>query len=193
MNWRRIHDISLKGKLVIPFLFLAAMGAAALFLVSYRFQASLIQVNEDTRLRNLYQVFLNDIEARKNVAPESGLPGRQEPGGGRSPGPKGPKPFDRPAVSRLSDPGKGFRGQAVSLSPSPGHLIFAASRAGPVRGKDGGLPADDQPGPGDRSRRGRDRTGGSGSEHPQRGPCFSSGPSDRDGGMRALPGEAASG
>lgn len=68
MNWRRIHDISLKGKLVIPFLFLAAMGAAALFLVSYRFQASLIQVNEDTRLRNLYQVFLNDIEARKNAA-----------------------------------------------------------------------------------------------------------------------------
>lgn len=68
MNWRRIHDISLKGKLVIPFLFLAAMGATALFLVSYRFQASLIQVNEDTRLRNLYQVFLNDIEARKNVA-----------------------------------------------------------------------------------------------------------------------------
>jgi PAS domain S-box-containing protein len=68
LNWRRIQDISLKGKLVIPFLFLAAMGAAALFLVSYRFQASLIQVNEDTRLRNLYQVFLNDIEARKNAA-----------------------------------------------------------------------------------------------------------------------------
>ena len=68
MNWRRIQDISLKWKLVIPFLFLAAMGAAALFLVSYRFQASLIQVNEDTRLRNLYQVFLNDIEARKNAA-----------------------------------------------------------------------------------------------------------------------------
>ncbi len=44
------------------------MGAAALFVVSYRFQASLIQVNEDTRLRNLYQVFLNDIESRKNAA-----------------------------------------------------------------------------------------------------------------------------
>jgi len=68
VNWRRLQDISLKGKLVIPFLFLAAMGAAALFVVSYRFQASLIQVNEDTRLRNLYQVFLNDIEARKNAA-----------------------------------------------------------------------------------------------------------------------------
>ena len=68
MTWRRIQDLSLKWKLVIPFLFLAAMGAAALFLVSYRFQASLIQVNEDTRLRNLYQVFLNDIESRKNTA-----------------------------------------------------------------------------------------------------------------------------
>jgi PAS domain S-box-containing protein len=68
LNWRRIQDISLKWKLIIPFLFLAAMGAAALFVVSYRFQASLIQVNEDTRLRNLYQVFLNDIESRKNAA-----------------------------------------------------------------------------------------------------------------------------
>lgn len=68
MNWRRIQDISLKWKLVIPFLFLAAMGAATLFLVSYRFQAGLIQVNEDTRLRNLYHVFLNDIESRKNAA-----------------------------------------------------------------------------------------------------------------------------
>lgn len=68
MIWRRIQDLSLKWKLVIPFLFLAAMGAAALFLVSYRFQASLIQVNEDTRLKNLYQVFLNDIESRKNAA-----------------------------------------------------------------------------------------------------------------------------
>jgi PAS domain S-box-containing protein len=68
LNWRRIQDLSLKWKLIIPFLFLAAMGAAALFVVSYRFQASLIQVNEDTRLRNLYQVFLNDIESRKNAA-----------------------------------------------------------------------------------------------------------------------------
>jgi PAS domain S-box-containing protein len=68
VNWRRIQNISLKWKLVIPFLFLAAMGAAALFLVSYRFQAGLIQVNEDARLRNLYQVFLNDIESRKNTA-----------------------------------------------------------------------------------------------------------------------------
>ncbi len=65
MNLKRINNISLKWKLIIPFLFLAAMGAATLFLVSYRFQSSLIQVNEEQRLRNLYQVFLNDIILKK--------------------------------------------------------------------------------------------------------------------------------
>ena len=68
MNLKRLNDISLKWKLIIPFLFLAAVGAASLFLVSYRFQASLIHVNEEQRLRNLYQVFLNDIEIKKNMA-----------------------------------------------------------------------------------------------------------------------------
>jgi PAS domain S-box-containing protein len=67
MNWKRLNDISLKWKLIIPFLFLAAMGAASLFVVSYRFQASLIQVNEEQRLRNLYQVFLNALTAKKNM------------------------------------------------------------------------------------------------------------------------------
>lgn len=68
MNLRRINDISLKWKLIIPFLFLATMGAMALFLVSYRFQSSLIEANEERRLRNLYQVFLNDIDFTKNMA-----------------------------------------------------------------------------------------------------------------------------
>lgn len=68
MDLKRINDISLKWKLIIPFLFLAAMGAATLFLVSYRFQSSLIQVNEEQRLRNLYQVFLNDITLKKSMA-----------------------------------------------------------------------------------------------------------------------------
>ncbi|TSA09217.1 MAG: PAS domain S-box protein [Deltaproteobacteria bacterium] len=54
--------------MVIPFLFLAAMGATSLFVVSYRFQASLIHVNEAKRLRNQYQFFLNDIEFKKNMA-----------------------------------------------------------------------------------------------------------------------------
>ncbi len=54
--------------MIIPFLFLAAMGAVTLFLVSYRFQASLINVNEGQRLRNLYQAFLNDIDVKKNMA-----------------------------------------------------------------------------------------------------------------------------
>jgi len=64
----RLHNISLKWKLLIPFLFLASMGATALFAVSYRFQASLIHVNEAERLRNQYQYFLNDIDFKTNMA-----------------------------------------------------------------------------------------------------------------------------
>ena len=68
MDLNRIHDISLKWKLIIPFLFLATVGAISLFLVSYQFQSSLIEVNEEQRLNNLYQVFLNDITLKKNMA-----------------------------------------------------------------------------------------------------------------------------
>jgi PAS domain S-box-containing protein len=68
LNLKRINDISLKWKLIIPFLFLTAMGAVTLFLVSYRFQSSLINVNEDQRLRNLYQAFLKDISFKKDMA-----------------------------------------------------------------------------------------------------------------------------
>jgi PAS domain S-box-containing protein len=68
MNLNCLHNISLKWKLVIPFLFLAAMGAASLFLVSYRFQANLIDINEAKRLENQYQYFLNDIDFKKNLA-----------------------------------------------------------------------------------------------------------------------------
>lgn len=63
-----MHDISLKLKLLIPFLFLASVGALALFAVSYRFQASLIRVNEEKRLRNQYRYFLNEIEFKANMA-----------------------------------------------------------------------------------------------------------------------------
>ncbi len=68
MNLSRLHNISLKWKLIIPFLFLAFMGATALFVVSYRFQADLIHLNEEKRLRNKYQYFLNDIEFKTNMA-----------------------------------------------------------------------------------------------------------------------------
>ena len=68
MNLSRLHNISLKWKLLIPFLFLAFAGAMALFVVSYRFQASLIHVNEEKRLRNQYQYFLNDIDFKTNMA-----------------------------------------------------------------------------------------------------------------------------
>jgi PAS domain S-box-containing protein len=68
LNLARLHDIGLKWKLLIPFLFLAFMGAAALFLVSYRFQVSLIHVNEEQRLRNQYQYFVNEIQFKVNKA-----------------------------------------------------------------------------------------------------------------------------
>jgi PAS domain S-box-containing protein len=68
LNLSRLHDISLKWKLLIPFLFLASMGAAALFVVSYRFQADLIHLNEERRLRNNYQYFLALIESKKDMA-----------------------------------------------------------------------------------------------------------------------------
>jgi len=68
LDLKRLQDISLKWKLIIPFLFLAAVGAGSLFFVSYQFQSSLIEVNEEQRLRNLYQVFLNDVILKKNMA-----------------------------------------------------------------------------------------------------------------------------
>lgn len=68
MNFRKFTDISLKWKLVIPFLFLAFMGATALFVVSYQFQERLLNLNEEKRLRNQYKFFLNDIEFKKNMA-----------------------------------------------------------------------------------------------------------------------------
>ncbi|MBW1743263.1 MAG: PAS domain S-box protein [Deltaproteobacteria bacterium] len=64
----RLHDISLKWKLIIPFLFLAFMGALALFVVSYRFQASLIHVNEEKLLRNQYKYFLHEVDFKANTA-----------------------------------------------------------------------------------------------------------------------------
>lgn len=65
---RWVHDISLRWKLLIPFLFLALVGAISLFIVSYRFENSLIHVNEEKQLRSLYRAFLNDIELKKNMA-----------------------------------------------------------------------------------------------------------------------------
>ncbi|MEW6519378.1 MAG: cache domain-containing protein [Thermodesulfobacteriota bacterium] len=64
----RFRDISLKWKLIIPFFFLAIIGAGSLFAVSYRFQNSLIHVNEAKRLRDQYQYFLDDIVSKENMA-----------------------------------------------------------------------------------------------------------------------------
>ena len=68
MKLSRLQNLSLIWKLVIPFLFLAAAGATALFVVSYRFQSSLIHVNEAKRLKNQYQYFLNKIGLKKDMA-----------------------------------------------------------------------------------------------------------------------------
>lgn len=65
---RCFRDISLRWKLLIPFLFLALAGAISLFIVSYRFEKSLIHVNEEKQLRSLYRVFLNTIALKKNMA-----------------------------------------------------------------------------------------------------------------------------
>ncbi len=68
MNLSRLHDISLKWKLLIPFLFLASAGAVGLFAVSYHFQADIIHINEEERLRNMYRYFLESIDLKKNMA-----------------------------------------------------------------------------------------------------------------------------
>lgn len=68
MTVRWFRDIGLKWKLLIPFLSLALAGAISLFIVSYRFENSLIHVNEEKQLRSQYRAFLNDIELKKNMA-----------------------------------------------------------------------------------------------------------------------------
>ena len=68
MKLSRLHDISLKWKLIIPFLFLAFVGALALFVVSYRFQKSLIHVNEEKLLRNQYKYFLHEVDFKASMA-----------------------------------------------------------------------------------------------------------------------------
>ncbi|MFZ5799264.1 MAG: cache domain-containing protein [Thermodesulfobacteriota bacterium] len=68
MIGRWFHDISLRWKLLAPFLFLALAGAISLFIVSYRFEKSLIHVNEEKQLLNQYRVFLNDIQLKENMA-----------------------------------------------------------------------------------------------------------------------------
>jgi PAS domain S-box-containing protein len=67
LNLLRVRDISLKWKLIIPFFFLAIIGAASLFAVSYRFQNNLIHVNEAKRLTDQYQYFLDDIVNKENI------------------------------------------------------------------------------------------------------------------------------
>ena len=54
------------------------MGATALFLVSYHFQANLIHHNEQKRLTDEYQYFLTTIEFKKNMANNSMIDSKLE-------------------------------------------------------------------------------------------------------------------
>ncbi len=68
MNLRRIHDISLKWKLLIPFLFLSFVGTASLILLGVNNQRRLIESQEKTQLSDYFQAFLDQIEDRERSA-----------------------------------------------------------------------------------------------------------------------------
>ncbi|MGD8370344.1 MAG: cache domain-containing protein [Syntrophobacterales bacterium] len=68
MNLRRIHDISLKWKLLIPFLFLSFVGTTFLILLGLNGQKRLIESQEQKKLFDYYQAFSDQIEDRERSA-----------------------------------------------------------------------------------------------------------------------------
>lgn len=68
MHLRRIHDISLKWKLLIPFLFLSFIGTAALILLGLTAQRKIIENQEKKKLSDYYQAFSDQVEDRANSA-----------------------------------------------------------------------------------------------------------------------------
>jgi PAS domain S-box-containing protein len=68
VDLRRIHDISLKWKLLIPFLLLSFAGTFFLILFNLHSQIRLIQTHERERLLGYYQAFSDQIEDRKRAA-----------------------------------------------------------------------------------------------------------------------------
>jgi PAS domain S-box-containing protein len=65
---RRIHDISLKWKLLIPFLFLSFVGTTSLILLSLSNQRKLIETQEKKKLSDYYRAFSDQIEDRERSA-----------------------------------------------------------------------------------------------------------------------------
>jgi len=68
VDFRRIHDISLKWKLLIPFLLLSFAGTLFLILFNLHSQIRLIKTHEREKLLGYYQAFSDQIEDRKRAA-----------------------------------------------------------------------------------------------------------------------------
>ena len=68
MHLRKIHDISLKWKLLIPFLFLSFVGTTALILLGLNTQRKIIENQEKKKLSDYYQAFSDQVEDRENSA-----------------------------------------------------------------------------------------------------------------------------
>jgi len=68
VNLRRIQDISLKWKLLIPFLFLSFVGTTSLIVLGLNTQRRIIESQEQKQLVDYYQAFSDHIEDRKRSA-----------------------------------------------------------------------------------------------------------------------------
>ncbi|HYR03153.1 MAG TPA: cache domain-containing protein, partial [Syntrophobacteria bacterium] len=68
MNLSRIHDISLKWKLLIPFLFLSFSGTFFLILFNLHSQINLIETHEREKLVGYYQAFADQVADREQAA-----------------------------------------------------------------------------------------------------------------------------
>ena len=68
MNLRSIHDISLKWKLLIPFLLLSFVGTTSLMLLGLNNQKRLIESQEKKKLHDYYRAFSDQIEDRQRSA-----------------------------------------------------------------------------------------------------------------------------
>ncbi len=68
MNLRSIHDISLKWKLLIPFLFLSFVGTTSLIFLGLHTQRGIIETQEKKKLFDYYQAFSDQIKDRERSA-----------------------------------------------------------------------------------------------------------------------------
>ena len=68
LHLRKIHDISLKWKLLIPFLFLSFVGTTALILLGLNTQRKIIENQEKKKLSDYYQAFSDQVKDRENSA-----------------------------------------------------------------------------------------------------------------------------